>query len=51
MKMEVYTIKEIIHAINLLETAQDGLEVADHDELYDMLQEVIEILYYEGDEE
>ena len=51
MKMEVYTVDEIIRAVHILETAQDGLEVEDSDILYDMIQEVIEILYYEGDEE
>jgi hypothetical protein len=47
MKMEVYTVDEIINAVDMLERVQDALEVEDHDILYDMLQEVIGILCYE----
>jgi len=51
MKMEVYTVEKIIHVINLLETVQDGLvSYLSGEEAYDMLQEAIEILYYESDE-
>ena len=49
--MEVYTVDEIIKVIHLLETTQDALEVESPDILYDMIQEAIEILYYEEDNE
>lgn len=57
MKLEVYKPEEIIHVIGLLETVQDmmvaQIENAEFmsTEAWDMLQEVIEVLYYEGDEE
>lgn len=51
-KMEVYTPEEIIHVVQLLETVQDSLTTyLDGDEYWDMLQEAIEILYYEEDKE
>lgn len=52
MKMEVYTPDEIIHVIELLETVQDVMATKyGFEESWDMLQEAVEILYYEGDEE
>ena len=51
MKLEVYKPDEIINVIHLLETVQDGLEIETSDILWDMLQEAIEILYYEEDDE
>jgi hypothetical protein len=53
-RMEVYKPDEIIHVINLLETAQDILMAQGEylsDEIYDMLQEAIIILCYEDGEE
>jgi hypothetical protein len=51
-EMEVYKPEEIIHVIQLLETVQDSLTTyIGGDEYWDMLQEAIEILYYEEDEE
>ena len=57
MKMEVYKPEEIIHVIQLLETVQDMMAAQIENaefmstEAWDMLQEAIEVLYYEEDEE
>ena len=45
MKMEVYTVEEIIKAIGIIEHVQDSMTTyLDGDEYYDMLEEVIQIL-------
>ena len=47
MRMEIYRPDEIIDVVNILETVQDVLVAEGEyisDELYDMIQEAIEIL-------
>lgn len=51
MKMEVYTIEEIIDVIRILEAVQDSLEVEDSYEIWNMIQEAIEVLDYKEDNE
>ena len=50
MKMHVYTEAEMVRVVDILESIQDYLDVYDSDEIYDMLNEVIEIIVYEGQE-
>jgi len=50
-RMEVYKPEEIMYVLDLIETVQDGLETEDVGVLWDMLQEVISILYLVEDEE
>ena len=47
MKMEVYTIEEIDYVLNQLCVVQDALEVENPDVLYQMLEDVIEVLAQE----
>lgn len=49
MRMEVYKPIDIMEAVHILEMAQDGLDVEDPHVLYDMIDQVINILI--GDEE
>lgn len=50
-RMEVYKPEEIAHVLDILETVQDALQVEDAGVLWDMLQEVIDVLYYVEDDE
>lgn len=47
MKMEVYTLDEIDFILNQLSMVQDSIEVEDPEILWQMLEEVIEILVQE----
>ena len=48
--MEVYTLDEINRVVGLLEFMQDQMVIIEEDELYDVLQEAINILIQEDDE-